>query len=75
MSKDSSYKRIRTVGITGSTRGIGKEMARGFAQKGWQVAGCSRSPADLEKLSTELGPEHLFDVVDVSDDLSVKAFP
>ena len=74
MSKDSSYKRIRTVVITGSTRGIGKEMARGFAQKGWQVAGCSRSPADLEKLSTELGPEHLFDVVDVSDDLSVKAF-
>ena len=74
MSKDSSHKRIRTVVITGSTRGIGKEMARGFAQRGWQVAGCSRSPEDLEKLSAELGPEHLFDVVDVSNDLSVKAF-
>ena len=74
MSKDSSHKRIRTVVITGSTRGIGTEMARGFAQSGWRVAGCSRSPADLEKLSAELGPEHLFNVVDVSDDLSVKEF-
>ena len=74
MSKDTSHKTIRTVVITGSTRGIGKEMARGFAQRGWQVAGCSRSREDVKQISAELGPEHFFDVVDVSDDRSVEAF-
>ena len=60
--------------ITGSTRGIGREMATEFARKGWQVAGCSRSPGDVEKLSAELGPGHFFDVVDVANDASVQAF-
>ena len=74
MSKNTIHKTIRTVVITGSTRGIGKEMARSFAQKGWQVAGCSRSAQAIEELSAELGQKHFFDVVDVSDDLSVEAF-
>ncbi|MFP6873765.1 MAG: SDR family oxidoreductase [Verrucomicrobiales bacterium] len=74
MSKHTHQKSIRTVIITGSTRGIGREMVKGFAQRGWKVAGCARSAKDVETLSAELGPGHFFDVVDVADDVSVASF-
>ncbi len=33
--------------ITGTSRGIGKYLSQYYAQKGFQVIGCSRSPSDL----------------------------
>jgi NAD(P)-dependent dehydrogenase (short-subunit alcohol dehydrogenase family) len=49
-------------------------MVKGFAQRGWKVAGCARSAKDVGTLSAELGPGHFFDVVDVADDVSVASF-
>jgi len=74
MSKHTHQKLTRTVIITGSTRGIGREMVKGFAQRGWKVAGCARSAKDVGTLSAELGPGHFFDVVDVADDVAVASF-
>lgn len=41
-------KKNKTVLITGTSRGIGKYMAEYYAHKGYNVAGCSRSPVDLK---------------------------
>ena len=49
-------------------------MARGLAQRGWQVAGCARSPDGLEVVAGELGPGHFFASVDVVEEDEVRAF-
>ena len=49
-------------------------MARGLAQRGWQVAGCARSPGGLEVVAGELGPGHFFASVDVVEEDEVRAF-
>ena len=74
MSKHTHQKLTRTVVITGSTRGIGREMVKGFAQRDWKVAGCARSAKDVETLSEELGSAHFFKAVDVADDIAVASF-
>ena len=40
-----------TVLITGANRGIGLELARVFAAKGYKVIGTARDPADAKDLS------------------------
>ncbi|MCI0437653.1 MAG: SDR family oxidoreductase [Chloroflexi bacterium] len=52
--------------ITGTSRGIGRQMAEHFVRKGYRVAGCSRSPATLELD----GYEH--SQLDVSDEKQVR---
>jgi NAD(P)-dependent dehydrogenase (short-subunit alcohol dehydrogenase family) len=64
----------RSVIITGSTRGLGLELARGFAAKGWRIGGCGRSLASVEAISEELGEGHFFSVADVASDSSVAGF-
>lgn len=71
-SDDKDTQRVAV--ITGSTRGLGREMARGFAARGWAVAGCGRSEAAAGELADELGEGHFAAAADVSDDASVAAF-
>lgn len=40
-----------TVLITGSNRGIGLEMARNYAQRGWRVIATARTPARADDLN------------------------
>ena len=54
------------VVITGTSRGLGQAMARGFAAEGWRVAGCGRDAGRLEDLAAELGPPHDFRAVDIA---------
>ena len=74
MSKHTHQELIRTVIITGATRGIGREMAKGFSRRGWRVAGCARSSKDVDKISEDLGTGHFFEAVDISNDASVATF-
>lgn len=37
----------RTIAVTGVSRGLGREMARGFAAAGHRVLGCARSAAEI----------------------------
>jgi NAD(P)-dependent dehydrogenase (short-subunit alcohol dehydrogenase family) len=62
----------KTIVITGTTRGIGRAMAVGFAARGHVVAGCGRSADAIAGLAAELGPPHDFAVVDVADDAAVE---
>ena len=53
---------MSTILITGAGRGLGLELARQYAQEGWQVLGTVREPAARKRLE-KLGAEaHLCDV-------------
>jgi NAD(P)-dependent dehydrogenase (short-subunit alcohol dehydrogenase family) len=64
----------RVVLITGATRGLGRAMARKFAALGHTVVGCGRSAAGVDELRRELPGRHDASVVDVADDVQVRAW-
>mgnify|MGYP006276662919 CR=1 FL=1 len=66
--------RKRTILITGVSRGLGRAMAEGFAERGHTVWGCARDAAAIAKLQEELPAPHRFHVVDVTDDAQVAAW-
>jgi NAD(P)-dependent dehydrogenase (short-subunit alcohol dehydrogenase family) len=45
----------RTALITGGSKGIGKAIARGFAEAGADIAICSRHESELAKAAAEIG--------------------
>ncbi|RUW45563.1 SDR family NAD(P)-dependent oxidoreductase, partial [Mesorhizobium sp. M8A.F.Ca.ET.021.01.1.1] len=56
----------RTVLITGAARGLGRELARQYAQQGWQVIACGRAhPAQAFEGRIEFHP------LDVADPASI----
>ncbi|MGX7875260.1 SDR family oxidoreductase [Mesorhizobium sp. ORM6] len=56
----------RTVLITGAGRGLGRELARQYAQQGWRVVACGRTrPAQGFEDGTEFQP------LDVADPASI----
>ena len=65
----------RTVLITGGTRGIGADIARGFAEEGAQVAICARTRVDLDGKSAELSQATGATVVGIPCDLSQRGEP
>ena len=62
----------RTVAITGVSRGLGLALTRKLIELGHTVLGCARSADRVEELNQEFGAPHRFDVVDVSDEESIK---
>jgi short-subunit dehydrogenase len=44
--------------ISGATKGLGRAIAELFAQKGWQVAVCARTTADLEAMQAHWKAEY-----------------
>jgi short-subunit dehydrogenase len=65
--------------ITGATKGIGRAIALKFAEKGFNLALCSRTRSDLDALSRELlakhpGIEIIYHPVDMSSKQEVLAF-
>ena len=65
---------VKTVVITGCTRGLGRAMIPVFIEAGWQVAGCGRDEPQIGKLRHRVPPPHLFEVCDVSREADVAAF-
>lgn len=74
MTDFSNIKIKRTVVISGVTTGLGKEMAKGFAERGWSVAGFGRTKTKVAELSKNLGEHHYFVAADVSNDKSMADF-
>lgn len=64
----------RVAWITGVTRGLGRVMAEGLAERGWVVAGCGRSEEHLGTLKDQLGAESILAAADVGDEASVEHF-
>jgi NAD(P)-dependent dehydrogenase (short-subunit alcohol dehydrogenase family) len=65
---------MKTILITGVTRGLGRAMAEEFIRLGHTVLGCGRSKKALEQLRRAYGAPHDFDCVDVGSDEQVKAW-
>ena len=63
----------RVVLITGAARGIGAETARALARRGARVSLVGLEPAELERLSGELGPDTMWVEADVSDRAAIEA--
>jgi NAD(P)-dependent dehydrogenase (short-subunit alcohol dehydrogenase family) len=59
---------MSVIVVTGVSRGLGREMALGFAAAGHTVCGCGTSEELTTSLQNELGSEHHISVVDVSSD-------
>jgi len=55
----------KTALVTGARKGLGRAIAEALLADGWRVAGCSRSPSDLEHADYQ----HI--LADVSDEASV----
>ena len=59
---------MKTVLITGASRGIGLEFSRQYAMDGWRVLACSRSPSPgLEKLSAQYPERVKMHALNVAD--------
>lgn len=63
----------KTILITGASSGLGAEMARQFAAKGYDLALCARRTAKLDELKAEIAaahPERRVEIraLDVTDD-------
>lgn len=65
---------MKTVVITGVTRGLGRAMTEEFIRLGHGVLGCGQSEKDLGELRQRFGKRHQFDRVDVASDEQVEAW-
>ena len=65
----------KVVIITGATRGIGADVALGFAEEGAQVAICARTRADLDAKAAEVSRATGATVVGIPVDLSKRGEP
>src|SRR5262245_57485735 len=63
----------RVALVTGGSRGIGKAIARGFAEAGANIVLVSRNEGELEKVSDEIGQATGVKVSPVAADLSHRA--
>ena len=75
MSKtDIQKNRNKTVVISGSTSGLGKEMSIEFAKRGWVVAGFGKTKSKVDEMTKIMGVKHQIKECDVSCNKSVKSF-
>lgn len=65
---------MKSVVITGVTRGLGRAMTEEFIRLGHIVLGCGRSEENLADLRRRFGGSHQFDRVDVTSDKQVQAW-
>ncbi|MEI6350645.1 MAG: SDR family oxidoreductase [Verrucomicrobiota bacterium] len=65
---------MKTILITGATRGLGRAMAEFFASAGHKVIGCGTKADAVAQLGAALGPPHSFAVVNVARDTEVKGW-
>ncbi|WP_209349479.1 SDR family oxidoreductase [Pontixanthobacter sp. CEM42] len=62
-----SGSRQKSIFITGAGQGIGYASAKRFANEGWRVGATDVSAAGLDKLRAELGDDHFYERLDVTD--------
>ncbi len=62
---------MKTIIITGVSKGLGRALTQEFIKFGHRVIGCSRSVGAIEELQNQY-PQHHFTVVNVADEQQVE---
>jgi NAD(P)-dependent dehydrogenase (short-subunit alcohol dehydrogenase family) len=62
---------MKTILITGVTRGLGRAMAEEFVRRGHVVLGCGRSEGEIARLQKQFTAPNDFAIVNVADDSQV----
>jgi NAD(P)-dependent dehydrogenase (short-subunit alcohol dehydrogenase family) len=70
----SIAKQIRSVAITGAGSGLGRDLALGLAEKGYQVFGTALADAEVQDLRTASGGRVTLAVCDITKEQDVKAW-
>ena len=65
---------MKTIVITGVSRGLGRALTTEFIRLGHTVIGCGRSEKDIASLQKQHATPHHFSVVNVADDVGVSAW-
>lgn len=65
---------MKTIVITGATRGLGRALAERFREMGHTILGCGRGRDHVAELARAFGKPHDFAVVDVASDAAVRAW-
>jgi NAD(P)-dependent dehydrogenase (short-subunit alcohol dehydrogenase family) len=65
---------MKTILITGVSRGLGRAMVEEFVRLGHVVIGCGRSEKEISALQKQFPAPNDFTVVDVADDSKVAAW-
>ena len=65
---------MKTILITGVTRGLGRAMVEEFVRLGHVVVGCGRSEKEIVQLQKQFSAPHDFAAVNVADDSQVAAW-
>lgn len=63
---------LLNIVLTGVTRGLGRALALGFAERGHRVLGCGRSAERITELNVTFGEAHDFTCLDVADEGEVR---
>lgn len=69
-----SIKQMKTILITGVSRGCGRALTEEFIRLGHIVIGCGRSEKDIAALQKQFPAPNDFSIVDVADDSQVAAW-
>lgn len=65
---------MKTIILTGCTRGLGLEMLKGFVASGHTVLGTARSAKKVSEFSHDYGAPHHFETVDMADNQAVTSW-
>jgi NAD(P)-dependent dehydrogenase (short-subunit alcohol dehydrogenase family) len=68
LSAESRYDCMKTILVTGVSRGLGRALAEEFIRLGHTVLGCGRSDREIAALQKKFPAPHDFSVVDVASD-------
>ncbi|MFP6742680.1 MAG: SDR family oxidoreductase, partial [Alphaproteobacteria bacterium] len=63
---------LKTVILTGASRGIGHATAQRFSDAGWRVITCSRDEVPADRVAADSVHRHI--VADLGDDKSLDDF-
>jgi NAD(P)-dependent dehydrogenase (short-subunit alcohol dehydrogenase family) len=73
MSSNSAHI-ARSVAITGAGSGLGRDIALGFAEKGYAVSGTAMNEAEVQDLKNDSGGRVSLAVCDITQEQEVKAW-
>lgn len=65
---------MKTIVITGATRGLGKALTEEFIRQGQRVFGCGRNEKEIQVLNDTFGPQNQFQVLDITDFSAVQSW-